>query len=1252
MEGRRIVKLILPIAISVLVLISPSYALAYTTDTHAFLTDEIVKFYDRNFSNKGIPDDLKIYLIDGSRREDDFPRWMNHFYDPVNDSGLTRNPAIDPLYFLGTWESSKNWAQDENNQNADIYKTPTVIASILTAIQQRKLSAISDETDFTWQEAIRYYLNGEKEKAMFTLGHVLHLIEDASVPDHTRNDPHANGSPYEEWTSKFTLTSPDKNTASVLQTRQPILLPDLNSYFTSLATYSNNNFYSKDTIGAQSGYGLPQPDYASARFIDKLYYLLSYDPDKQEYVLATKKTLGSLVITMSGGLNIDNQIVKDSYWSLLSVKSVQYGAGVVNLFFQDVEKAKNDPNFQKELSKSLLSQVVSAVSNFSGAVVSTAREAIANMFGGNSSEKIVETIDVNNSAGNVSVVTPPSSDAPSVEVPEKPTQAPTTTIKTQTNTATTNTIKPKETKVIADKEQEKVAKLPEESKKTEPPVPVAASKTCNFATSQSPSHSGMIINEVAWMGGPESAGLTANDEWIELKNVSGSEVNLSGWQLIDQGEQIKINLALINETKVGANQFVLLERTDDNSVPNISADLIYSGALSNTNEGLRLFDSQCNLIDEVLASPDWPAGVADSRRTMEREPNFVWHTYGGSGTNGIFGTPKQENGSALVIYTGGGGGGGTNTTTNTTPNNTASQNNEKAACSQLNLGTASRTVLINEVAWAGTSSSSSSDEWIELYNPGSATAQLSNWELLDKAADIKIVFGVSDVIAPGGYYFLERTDNSTVLSVTADKIFTGAIGNSAESLRLFDGNCGLADEIIAESNWPAGTASPDYKTAERSSDLTWHSYSGAGTNNIMGTPRAANSNVVSENNQQDTQQTIIPLKITEVVYDIKGTDGTEEPDEGKELITISNPNDTEVDLSAYSLQYLGSSGDFSDVERKNFEAANRIPGQGIFKIGANCHPGAKPPTPCENVDLSWSQELNNTSGTVFLVSNQELLTGLSDPDIVDGFHYPTVAQIAEPGSFEASYDPNKLEINLSWAGNDSLVYQIQEYNSPGVTVFEGKGTSFVKRIDEVGRSYKFSIRAFNENAEHTELIEKEITVPSFIKDVHLYNAEHHYFGGKQTDNLLEFSYDKYPFLPRDINLALAYGEPPGPNYKVVVFYLNKEAPKRLYLDNAMPLAEDRANVLRLGYKTYYYRTATGTEVDFVMYGERGIIAIEVKSSNTYKPEMVAGLKRFSLDYPEAKLYLFYTGEKKLYINNITVLPLTYALHHLPTLLRH
>lgn len=81
---------------------------------------------------------------------------------------------------------------------------------------------------------------------------------------------------------------------------------------------------------------------------------------------------------------------------------------------------------------------------------------------------------------------------------------------------------------------------------------------------------------------------------------------------------------------------------------------------------------------------------------------------------------------------------------------------------------------------------------------------------------------------------------------------------------------------------------------------------------------------------------------------------------------------------------------------------------------------------------------------------------------------------------------------------------------------------------------------------------------------------------------------------------------------------------------------------KLGYKIYYYRTATGLEVDFVMYGERGVVAIEVKSGDKFRPEMIKGLNRFALDYPEAKLYLLYGGKRKMYIDGVTVLPLTLA----------
>ena len=61
-----------------------SSADAYGVETHALLTKEVVGFYNTNFSND-ISDESAIFLIDGSRHEDTNPRYLNHFYDPVND---------------------------------------------------------------------------------------------------------------------------------------------------------------------------------------------------------------------------------------------------------------------------------------------------------------------------------------------------------------------------------------------------------------------------------------------------------------------------------------------------------------------------------------------------------------------------------------------------------------------------------------------------------------------------------------------------------------------------------------------------------------------------------------------------------------------------------------------------------------------------------------------------------------------------------------------------------------------------------------------------------------------------------------------------------------------------------------------------------------------------------------------------------------------------------------------------------------
>ena len=147
----------------------------------------------------------------------------------------------------------------------------------------------------------------------------------------------------------------------------------------------------------------------------------------------------------------------------------------------------------------------------------------------------------------------------------------------------------------------------------------------------------IIFNEIAWMGSLNSF----NDEWIELKNISNKEVSLAGWQLLDKNRDIEI--IFDEQDFIPVNGFFLLERTDDDSVPNIKADKIYTGWLSNQNESLRLFDQNCNLIDEILAVPDWLAGDNLEKQTMERYQDLTWHNYCGCELNGILGSPKQEN---------------------------------------------------------------------------------------------------------------------------------------------------------------------------------------------------------------------------------------------------------------------------------------------------------------------------------------------------------------------------------------------------------------------------------------------------------------------------------------------------------------------------------------------------------------------------------------------------------------------------------
>ena len=71
---------------------------------------------------------------------------------------------------------------------------------------------------------------------------------------------------------------------------------------------------------------------------------------------------------------------------------------------------------------------------------------------------------------------------------------------------------------------------------------------------------------------------------------------------------------------------------------------------------------------------------------------------------------------------------------------------------------------------------------------------------------------------------------------------------------------------------------------------------------------------------------------------------------------------------------------------------------------------------------------------------------------------------------------------------------------------------------------------------------------------------------------------------------------------------------------------------------FFWRTKSGSEVDFIVYGEEIFFAIEVKNSSKIRPVDLRSLKSFSKDYPESKSILIYRGKEKLLRDNILIIP--------------
>jgi len=264
----------------------------------------------------------------------------------------------------------------------------------------------------------------------------------------------------------------------------------------------------------------------------------------------------------------------------------------------------------------------------------------------------------------------------------------------------------------------------------------------------------VVINEVAWMG----TKISYNDEWAELYNNSDSLINLEGWILKTADGTLKINLT----GTIAAKSFYLLERTDDNTVPDIPADQIYTGALGNTGEKLELYDGSGNLIDLVDCSSGWFAGDNKTKQTMERKNSQLpgsdpdnWQTSQNPG-----GTPKAKNSLGVQIEK--------QLQESPQIKDKAQTVEEKPVEPEPQPQIYPSGIVLNEIL-PSPEGPDEKEEWIEIFNQNNFEVDLSGWQIADTEGKTTIfIFSTGTKISAKGFLVLSRPTTKITLNNDGD----------------------------------------------------------------------------------------------------------------------------------------------------------------------------------------------------------------------------------------------------------------------------------------------------------------------------------------------------------------------------------------------------------------------------------------------------------------------------------------------------
>lgn len=767
--------------------------------THPLLTEQIVKFYNLHYPDKAVASDDTEAIIQGSIDEDKGTRWMQHYYDPVHNTGLT---------YLGTkWESSRAWSQDTLAQASS---GQTGYAMSYLGFLSSMLGYYQSPTDYSWDRAVYEYAWGDKKRGLESLGHVLHLMEDASVPDHTRNDPHPglenkvsqtlgslapqqvinylgshnsfNGSPYEGF-ARFRRGEVD--IVKDLKGLKPVELSTVDGYFYDMAMYSNNNFFSRDTI--LTGEYL-NPKILREELVDGKdgSYKIGYGRDS----FGQKIRLAKIDIRFGDeeleySLNDDDNLILTDYWNHLSKQAVLHGAGVLRLFFDEVEKekrtkqlyAKNRSWIAKEIDR-FKSRAFSIASALYGITVREtdlyADDSVPEQ-NGTQLEFPESSSQPNVSLSAVPFVasTPSPSPLPSVRTSPSPTprqtSAPQSSFSPTTPPSPTTTPKPFASATPRPQNTwvssggsggGSAANSPQQT-----PVPQSSasspSPSPSIPTSSNISTPDIDPPEPPVITYPSDDGVVFASADIIFKGtaepqstISSSVAQTTALTAGDGTWQLLISGLLHGTTTVS---FIASDAAGNNSDPaerTVTVDSEGPFVLLTIDECAHSLGSDSCMLTHGPLHLGWSTADTDIDHyaiecTQDGSPcpNFDFAETSATGT-----TYSLPSNNRTFVF---------KATAFDTAGNAGDEITKRVTI-------AAHPVVINEIAWSGTNAQAS-DEWIELYNPTARLLSLSGLTLrsLDSAS---LNIPLSGSIAPRGFYLIERTSDTTVSDVPAQLV--------------------------------------------------------------------------------------------------------------------------------------------------------------------------------------------------------------------------------------------------------------------------------------------------------------------------------------------------------------------------------------------------------------------------------------------------------------------------------------------------